>query len=435
MTTTTDKTSENDDFVVQKLIQEATAAAGPDAVVPMEIWAHLHPKLTPDVPFSVHQKCYSKVYDGVDDVRPSWIPTKACIEQTNIAKMMHKLGIDSYAEFYQYSIHPFTRNDFWMQSMQELDVVWETPPTTAFQGDATNYEYFPGGTLNIADSCFHKRQPHEPALVYAMESDPRNIQNMSFGTLNQLSNQIAHALSQKLSLQPGDAVAICMPMTPESIAIYLGIVKAACVVVSIADSFSAREIALRCHLARAKAIFTQDVIYRGANKFLPLYTRVLEADAILRNDNGEEKETKTQDECSLKIVVLPGMLHAGPYPKLPEMHRSDSGTWNDKDKDGNPVSLHDSVTLRQGLDCSWHDFLHFASDQFVSVKRNSMDACNILFSSGTTGAPKAIVWSHTTPIKCAIDGMYHQDIHCGDRVCWPTNVSLILFECCILFVY
>jgi acyl-coenzyme A synthetase/AMP-(fatty) acid ligase len=84
--------------------------------------------------------------------------------------------------------------------------------------------------------------------------------------------------------------------------------------------------------------------------------------------------------------------HAGPYPKLTEMHRSDSGTWNDKDKNGNPVSLHSSIVLREGLDCSWHDFLHLCSDEFVSVKRSSMDACNILFSSGTTGAPKAIVW-------------------------------------------
>jgi acetyl-CoA synthetase len=67
-----------------------------------------------------------------------------------------------------------------------------------------------------------------------------------------------------------------MPMTPESVAIYLGIVKAGCAVVSIADSFSAIEIETRMRLSDAKGIFTQDVIYRDA-KVLPLYTRVLEA--------------------------------------------------------------------------------------------------------------------------------------------------------------
>jgi acyl-coenzyme A synthetase/AMP-(fatty) acid ligase len=137
---------------------------------------------------------------------------------------------------------------------------------------------------------------------------------MSFGTLEQLSNQIAHALQEKLSLFPGDAVAICMPMTPESIAIYLGIVKSGCVVVSIADSFSAREIALRCSLANAKAIFTQDVIYRSA-KFLPLYDRVLQADSILREQTSDEKETKSEETnggdahySPMRVVVLPGML-------------------------------------------------------------------------------------------------------------------------------
>lgn len=56
-------------------------------------------------------------------------------------------------------------------------------------------------------------------------------------------------------------------------------------VVSIADSFSAAEIATRLRLGGAKGIFTQDVIYRN-DKTLPLYDRVLEsgAERIVRND-------------------------------------------------------------------------------------------------------------------------------------------------------
>ena len=82
-------------------------------------------------------------------------------------------------------------------------------------------------------------------------------------------SQVAHAVQYKLHLSPGSAVGICMPMTPESVAIYLGIIKAGmfsnfkhvlilvwssllltftdrvfpgCAVVSIADSFSAAEV-------------------------------------------------------------------------------------------------------------------------------------------------------------------------------------------------
>jgi acetyl-CoA synthetase len=49
-----------------------------------------------------------------------------------------------------------------------------------------------------------------------------------------------------------------------------------------------------------------------------------------------------------------------------------------------------------------------------------------LFSSGTTGDPKAIPWSHLTPIKCAMDGHFHHDIRPGSVVAWPTNVGWMM---------
>ena len=76
----------------------------------------------------------------------------------------------------------------------------------------------------------------------------------------------------------------------------------------------------------------------------------------------------------------------------------------------------------------FHLHLHIfhCSDEFKAVVRDAMDPCNILFSSGTTGEPKAIVWSHSTPIKCAIDGYLHQDIKEGENVVWPTNIGWMM---------
>ena len=51
---------------------------------------------------------------------------------------------------------------------------------------------------------------------------------------------------------------------------------------------------------------------------------------------------------------------------------------------------------------------------------------NILFSSGTTGEPKAIPWTHTTPIKCAADAHLHHDIHAGDVLAWYTNLGWMM---------
>jgi acetyl-CoA synthetase len=172
--------------------------------------------------------------------------------------------------------------------------------------------------------------------------------------------------------QIGDAIAIAMPMTAESVAIYLGIVQAGGVVVSIADSFAANEIATRLRISEAKAIFTQDYIRRGG-KQLPLYAKVVEAEAA-------------------KAIVL----NATAAP----------------------------LKLRPG-DMAWDDFLG-ESDRFESVAASPSDRTNILFSSGTTGEPKAIPWTQTTPIKCAADGHLHHDIHPKEVVAWPTNLGWMM---------
>ncbi|VEU40020.1 unnamed protein product [Pseudo-nitzschia multistriata] len=406
--------------IASEFVSRARLAAGAGASA-SSIWHILQKELSPSQSFDVHQKCYDKIYEGIDDVKPSWIPSKEDRERTNIFKSMTAKGFSKYEDFYQWSVGSKSRDDFWMESTKNIKIDWETEPSSAFNltdGGAAHVNYFPEGRLNISDSCFNKRDPLEPALVYAVESDSRNLREMSFKTLDVLSNQIANGITHKLGLKIGDAVGICMPMTPESVVIYLGIVKAGCVVISIADSFSPDEIATRCRLSNAKAIFTQDVIFRG-EKFLPLFERALEADSILQQSGKD-------NSCSMNIVVLPGMLHAKAYPHASK--DANGSTWTDTDRDGKQVPLHDSILtlLRQDHDMSWYDLLHLCSEQYKSKKRGAMDPCNILFSSGTTGEPKAIVWSHSTPIKSAIDGYYHQDIKVGDRVAWPTNIGWMM---------
>lgn len=71
-----------------------------------------------------------------------------------------------------------------------------------------------------------------------------------------LCRLVAYAL-QSLGLENGSAIAIDMPMNCKSVVIYLAIVLAGYVVVSIADSFAAREISTRLKISNAKLIFTQ----------------------------------------------------------------------------------------------------------------------------------------------------------------------------------
>ena len=70
---------------------------------------------------------------------------------------------------------------------------------------------------------------------------------------------------------------------------------------------------------------------------------------------------------------------------------------------------------RDGLrdhDLAWQDFLVGMDGDTSGVEvfhQDSMATINVLFSSGTTGDPKAIPWNQTTAIKSAADGYFHHD--------------------------
>ena len=75
-----------------------------------------------------------------------------------------------------------------------------------------------------------------------------------------LCRLVANALDATFS--KGDAIAIDMPLTVDAVVIYLAIVLAGLVVVSIADSFAANEVAVRLRISKAKGIFTQVILLK-----------------------------------------------------------------------------------------------------------------------------------------------------------------------------
>jgi acetyl-CoA synthetase len=393
---------------------------------PEDVWSMLHRHiLSTEIPFAVHQKCYQIVYspssanqDGRPlEIRPLWLPDPSRDPTTNVERQMQQQGRASFAELYEWSVAD--RNAFWMASADAVGIQWQTRPSGALRldddDDASYYAptYFPDGRLNIADSCFHKGRD-SPAIVFANETDPTLLQSWTGSELQQLTHHVAYGLRTTLGLAPGARVALCLPMTPESVAIYLGVLTAGGVVVSIADSFAAPEIAAR--FSGVAACFTQDVVVRNGVA-VPLAARVWQAERMRRPDEGKERHLDaagdpTPPGAAMKVVVLPAGLHQGRYDNV---HRD-------------TVRLQEGILLRPGLDWSWPEFLEESVpvEAVASVSCHSMDPCNILFSSGTTGDPKAVVWSHSTPIKCAVDGYYHQDIQEHDRIAWPTNIGWMM---------
>jgi acetyl-CoA synthetase len=73
---------------------------------------------------------------------------------------------------------------------------------------------------------------------------------------------------------------------------------------------------------------------------------------------------------------------------------------------------------------AWGDFLKDTT--VVAGSHASGQSTHLLFSSGTTSEPKAIPWTHLTPLKAAVDAMLHLDVGAGDTLCWPTSIGWMM---------
>ena len=327
----------------------------------------------PTRPFEEHWSRFLEIFaDREEEDGPPivWRPTPEQIERSNLGRFMKERGFASYPELHAWSVED--RAGFWETVVEHLGIVFSKRPSGMLdlEKSVQDPSWLPGAEMNCVDSCF-TASPEKPAVVFGKEGSD-DLHTSSYGELEQLVNRFANGLRQR-GFRSGDSIALYMPMNLACIAAYLGTVRAGCRVVSIADSFPPEEIRRRIGVADATGIVTVEG-YLRAGKLMRLYEKVQAAGAPL-------------------AIVLP----AGD-----ELERG----------------------LRAG-DVAWDDFLG-TEDSFSSETGDPYRVVNVLFSSGTTGTPKAIPWTHLTPIKCAMDGRFHQDIRADDVIAWPTNIGWMM---------
>lgn len=316
------------------------------------------------------QRCYAAARESRNPLIPCWIPDPQPDREPNVVDWAREQGV-AVEDFQRWSVaHRF---DFWEQAIRRLGIVFRARAESIVadpSARADRVEWLPGAEWNIVESCF--QAPSEsPAIVWQRPGGA--LHRWSVADLYREMLRVSGSV-RAAGFQPGDGLGVVLPMTAWSVAIYLGVIHAGCHIVSIADSFASAQIRNRLEIAGAKAVFTYDVQHR-AGKLHPLYERVRQA-------------------TELPIVVLPD--------------------------DGEQVS----VELRE-QDHDWEHFLRSETAKHA-VAGPSSHLVNVLFSSGTTGDPKAIPWTSLTPLKCGVDGQLHQDIAPGDVVAWPTNLGWMM---------
>ncbi|CAL5374390.1 unnamed protein product [Camellia sinensis] len=287
---------------------------------------------------------------------------------TNVGRLLARHGKEFLDSRYKDPISSFSE-------FQKFSVSNPEPPQCILRENQSHPggQWLPGAHLNPAKNCLSlngKRTLDDIMVIWRDEGEIKCLLNM----------HLKHWVWTK-DLQLRD-----MPMDVNSVVIYLAIVLAGYAVVSIANSFAPTEIATRLKISKAKAIFTQLMLLSVVTRDYPctgivqICSRVIDA------------------QSPIAIVIPSGGSSFG-------------------------------IKLRDG-DISWHEFLatveHFREVEFVAVEQPVEAFTNILFSSGTTGEPKAIPWTLATPFKAAADGWCHMDIRKGDIVAWPTNLGWMM---------
>jgi acetyl-CoA synthetase len=301
-----------------------------------------------------------------DKIPIAWLPTDKEIKQSNIGKLMEEINVDSFDSLHSWSVN--NPESFWKTTIDKLNIKFSQQYSSILnlKNGIEDAVWLDGAKMNIVDSCFNANSNQAAIIQGSEDSEEKKI--LTYAELEKLVNSVASGLTTA-GFKAGDRIVIYMPLTIESIAGYLGIIKAGMVVVSVADSFSSAELKKRIEMTNAKAVLTCDA-YMYGGKLLPVLPKVREANPS-------------------KIILC-------------NYHKAQLST----------------------TDTLFDDLLK--AENFSSYISEPNYTTNILFSSGTTKEPKSIPWTHLTPIKCASDGYYHQNIQEGDVITWTTGMGWMM---------
>ncbi len=309
----------------------------------------------------------------IADPSVAWRPGPDYLERANVRRLMDRLGVASYEEL----LAAWTGDveAFWAAVSDDLGTVWRALPERTLDRSrgAPWPTWFPGGTLNLVETCLLRHDPDRLAVVW--EGEEGAIRRVTYGELASLSGRIAGGL-RDLGVGPGDRVGMFMPSSPEALASLYACAQIGAVLVPTFSGFGAEAVAARLRDAGARVLLTADGALRRGR---PVDMRAV------------AEEAAAASGCTEHVIVWP---------------RLGDGDWDDfLSRD----PLEECVEVP-----SDHPFL-------------------IAYTSGTTGVPKGAVHVHGGfPLKCATEIQYHCDQREGELLFWMSDPGWIVSPICQL---
>jgi acetoacetyl-CoA synthetase len=309
-----------------------------------------------------------------------YVPDERARQDSEIGRYLRwlesrrELSFSTYEELWRWSITDLS--GFWSSIWEFFEVKAHTPATAVLADRAMpGASWFPGATLNYAEHALGRPEDRDSVAVVA-HSQTRPPIELTFGELREQVGR-ARAGLIRLGVRKGDRVVAYLPNIPETLVAFLATASLGAIWASCAPEFGPRSV---------------------IDRFSQLEPKVLLTVAGYRYG---DRDVDRSDEVAEIRAALPGLEHLVNVPY-------GSGT------------LPDAV--------AWPDLLAEGAEPiFEAVPFDH--PLFVLFSSGTTGIPKAIVHRHGgILIEHLKNNGLSWDLRPGDRMLWFSTTAWMLWN-------
>ena len=305
-------------------------------------------------------------------VAPIWRPSEGFLQEAALTRFAAAAGQSTdYLQLWRWSID--TPEAFWSAATDFLGVRWHTEPERVLGSRAMpGAEWFPGARLSFPEHVFADRDPDKVAIRSVSEvTGTRTVNEWHWSRLRHETARIRAGL-QDLGVGVGDRVAAYLPNIPETIAAFLATSSLGAI-----WSCAAPEFGIDSVVARFEQIEP---------------TVLLAVDGYCHKGTFVDRDVDTRE-----IATQINARHV-------RFGHVDGSGWQ-----GGFL----------GPDTAELEFASLAFDHPLWV----------LYSSGTTGLPKAIVHSQGGVLLQLLQTMVLQfDVRPGDRVFWYTTTGWVMWN-------
>ena len=316
-----------------------------------------------------------------------WTPSASWIADTNLTAFTAWLArergrmFEQYADLWEWSVSSV--EDFWQAIWDYFEVCSSSPPESVLESRAMpGARWFSGARLNYAEHVLRRARPRSDALMYLSETTP--LTGMPWDAFGDQVRILATQL-RVMGVKPGDRVVAYLPNIPQAMIAMLATVAIGAIWAICSPDFGSEGALDRLKQLSPKLLFCGDGYRYGGKEFdrRSELAKIIDALATIEH-----------------IVCLP-LLSSGSY--LPY---AKTVAWNE---------------LLNRLPVSAEAF------QFEQVPFEH--PLWVLFSSGTTGPPKAIVHSHGGILLEMLKLIsLHMDLHPGERMFFFSTTGWMMWN-------